>query len=634
MPVVPALVLAWTLAAGCDAAPADLAPVAVTDSAGVEIVRNRPPSAPGIEDDAPLAHITLEGEPMVRVGSDEEGPELFGGIGAARIDPLGRLWVMDQVAREFRVFGLPRGEHVFTFGGQGEGPGEFQQPALLGFDRDGTAWLWDQRLARLSALDPVGTLRETLRPGQDRELSPRLLARTPRGTFVGQLPQLFTGEVTDGMILQDTLTLRELDASGEELRVLARRRGQTWYFRDRVQAPVPFAEGARFQARDDRIVLTHPAGEPVLEVVDEGRLVRRIHLEREPERVTGRIVDEELDGPTRTPAAAALLREHRAELPIPDSRPAWNWVRLGPAGEIFALRHGTLLSGEVWDVFDPDGRWRGTLELPDEHHLMDVGRGLLVVTEMAELRGPRVAVFGFELGSRPDTTFHPMPPGAGHRMWAPEWDVGVGFVRLLPLPEGPPGLARSDTVPIHSSPRSAAPAVARFHHREFVLTVEATERGLEGAALEVGYEERAFPLLEETPDGRWARILFAYDEEGGARSGWVDLSGPGIERVFWPEWLADAPGRGALYFARPADIAFRSEPDGAAVELTLTPGAGSWEYDYALHPLRVEGRWMEVRVVSPSDYCADPDSPLEATAWIRFLDDRDRPRVWYFTRGC
>ncbi|MFW6192305.1 MAG: hypothetical protein ACOC83_02370 [Gemmatimonadota bacterium] len=55
---------------------------------------------------------------------------------------------------------------------------------------------------------------------------------------------------------------------------------------------------------------------------------------------------------------------------------------------------------------------------------------------------------------------------------------------------------------------------------------------------------------------------------------------------------------------------------------------------------------MEVRVVSPSDYCAGPepeaesdrdgasDSSLAERAWIRYLTEDGRPRVWTFTRGC
>jgi hypothetical protein len=67
---------------------------------------------------------------------------------------------------------------------------------------------------------------------------------------------------------------------------------------------------------------------------------------------------------------------------------------------MFALRAGTLLRGEVWDVFDPEGRLLGALTLQNESHLMDADENYLVVVEMPELRGPGIAVFGIphELG--------------------------------------------------------------------------------------------------------------------------------------------------------------------------------------------------------------------------------------------
>jgi hypothetical protein len=227
--------------------------------------------------------------------------------------------------------------------------------------------------------------------------------------------------------------------------------------------------------------------------------------------------------------------------------------------------------------------------------------------------------------------FYATAPGPDHLIALPEWDVGTGFVRIPPSPVGPPGTAPTDTIRILSDARPDAPPVARAHHQEYRLIVEAAEPQLLDGALEVGYEERALPVIGTGPDGVWVEVAFAFGSDGVQRTGWVDVSDARVERVSWSQWLEEA---GVLYFLNPDSISFFDAPGGQLLGLSLVPVLGSRQYDYALYPLAFEGPWMQVRISSPSDYCADPTAPLEARGWIRFLDPTGRPRVWYPTRGC
>lgn len=210
-------------------------------------------------------------------------------------------------------------------------------------------------------------------------------------------------------------------------------------------------------------------------------------------------------------------------------------------------------------------------------------------------------------------------------------------------PSATPGTAPADTFRILSAPRSDAPPVGRAFHEDFRLFVEASEEGLVDGALEVGYEEQALPVLRSAPDGCWLEVSFAFDGDGEPRTGWVDRDHPGLEYHSWDGWLRE---QGALFFADPDSITFFTAPDGDPRERPLEPTAGSLGFDYAMYPVSPDAgsrsaggeRWMEVRVVSPSDHCSDPDSApessLEERVWIRYLTDAGRPRVWYFTRGC
>jgi hypothetical protein len=56
---------------------------------------------------------------------------------------------------------------------------------------------------------------------------------------------------------------------------------------------------------------------------------------------------------------------------------------------------------------------------------------------------------------------------------------------------------------------------------------------------------------------------------------------------------------------------------------------------YAMHPVEARGPWLRVRVVTPSDNCEpDPAPRRTRELWIRYLDARGRPNVWYYARGC
>jgi hypothetical protein len=232
-------------------------------------------------------------------------------------------------------------------------------------------------------------------------------------------------------------------------------------------------------------------------------------------------------------------------------------------------------------------------------------------------------------------TLHPTTPGPRHREVLPDWDIGVGFFRIPPAPDGPPGTAATDTFPILAEPRSGAPLVARAFHREGQLEIEAARPGLVSGALEVGYDETALPLLETGDGGPWLRVSYGFDSDGAAATGWVDGTDSAVETVTWANWLAN----GAFFFLEADGIAFYEEPEGAVLTLPLEPGQGTQRFDYTLYNIRTQGAWMEVRVASPSDYCVDAPSGESGVAsgtnaWIRFLDEEGRPRIWYHTRGC
>ncbi|WP_420449195.1 6-bladed beta-propeller [Candidatus Palauibacter sp.] len=82
-----------------------------------------------------------EGSIDLEIGEVEgEDPYLFTIIGSVVEDDRGRLIVADYQTHEVRVF-EPDGRFAFSFGGQGEGPGEMTNPCCMTFGPDGLLWV-------------------------------------------------------------------------------------------------------------------------------------------------------------------------------------------------------------------------------------------------------------------------------------------------------------------------------------------------------------------------------------------------------------------------------------------------------------------------------------------------------------
>ena len=97
----------------------DGSPSVVWDSAGVIIADNDPPPP-----DSRLPW-RVGVQPSLTIGSiDSEGADQLFGVTDAMRQPNGKIVIANSGSNELRVFN-PDGSHAGTWGGQGEGPGEF-----------------------------------------------------------------------------------------------------------------------------------------------------------------------------------------------------------------------------------------------------------------------------------------------------------------------------------------------------------------------------------------------------------------------------------------------------------------------------------------------------------------------------
>lgn len=119
----------------------------VVDTASDGVVRVRNP-------DLGEALPELAASPRARIGATN-GPVAYqlGRVGGLLLGEDGRVYVLDQQARQIRAFD-GQGRHVRTVGKEGSGPGEFRDPRGMRWSPDGTLWVTDYATQRYTVLTP------------------------------------------------------------------------------------------------------------------------------------------------------------------------------------------------------------------------------------------------------------------------------------------------------------------------------------------------------------------------------------------------------------------------------------------------------------------------------------------------
>ena len=64
---------------------------------------------------------------------DGPGADVFGHISSVAVGLDGKIFVLDDLAQEIRVFDA-NGSHLYSFGRRGEGPGEFRYAEVVILD--------------------------------------------------------------------------------------------------------------------------------------------------------------------------------------------------------------------------------------------------------------------------------------------------------------------------------------------------------------------------------------------------------------------------------------------------------------------------------------------------------------------
>ena len=376
--------LALTLATSLVALPsctADADPAAaytITDSAGIRIIESLTP----LWGASPLQ---IESEPFLRLGKEEEGPEQFGSLGQAVLFGDAQIAVADFASSDVRLFDST-GQHLRTFGGAGDGPGEFRLPnGLFEFGGDSIA-VYDQLLRRTTIFSLSSAMQRTVQNQMEGNFMAfgvmedgHALFFNPGSGYRPDLPPGLQWDTTDIVSTEPTegsptvvarLPSRQqviLPDGNTELLVPAQHSiravaddGFYWATTDRYE--IGFYDSAGTLRRILRRLVEPGEVEPsMIEAYIQASLdeVRSLYGESEVPRYRRRY--EEATYGKQVPLFGAALVDRDQRLWV--SEPLW-----------------PSLSGvpRLWSVFSAEGIWLGNLEAPEGLRIMD-SRGDVVL---------------------------------------------------------------------------------------------------------------------------------------------------------------------------------------------------------------------------------------------------------------
>ena len=372
------------LACGTDANDGTRLHSITRDSADVRIVENpRPPEGSRVWRVGP--------EPSVSIGEREgEDPYMLHQIrDATKLDD-GRILVANGGDDELRVFDAS-GTWLESWGGRGEGPGEFGDLSHVDGWTGDSIVAWSGPGGGISVFDSEGNFGRgfTMEVNDDDPFGIYVFpaAVTAAGSILaGQAPDVF-GEVT--------VELR--DAEGRLLSSLGRHPGVEHHRVEVVSGSDRMV--MMYRAIFGPTVAQAPWGDLVVHSVsdryeikafaDDGtlaRIVRRDHASRPPsaEEVEAYLEDE---------------REGYRAAPVAERMPAFTSVVVDRLHHLWVEEYelpGEERPGSLWTVFDPEGRVLGFVETPEGLEIFEIGEDYILGRSLDELDVEHVRVWPLE----------------------------------------------------------------------------------------------------------------------------------------------------------------------------------------------------------------------------------------------
>ena len=346
-------------------------------------------------------------EEVYRVGSlSGDEWEIFGRLFGVGFDESGHLYLMDD--RDGRIVVVSQeGEFVREFGGIGDGPGEFAGNTIsaVGFTvlRDGRAVVFDPGHNVFAVFAPDGEFERSVRmPGASMQVIRRLsAARDGQNVITSSMGSLGPGGSFDDPNPTSRPIVRLILSGDEVVRDTVVR---AWRPPGDADA---FSPGlSAYALPDGGLVYTDSSAYAIKVASRAGGLTRVLTRPFQPEPVTGRIRDEEIERQleeneqqaTSSDPFEVALAEFRSErirnMEFYHEVPVVRDLRTGWEGTIWVRRRGEepASDGPI-DLLTPDGRYLGSYAAEATAMPRAFGPdGMVAFVERNELDVPTVVV--------------------------------------------------------------------------------------------------------------------------------------------------------------------------------------------------------------------------------------------------
>jgi hypothetical protein len=393
---VPHLTILLSLAVmACDNGTLATTSFEVRDSSGVRIITNHDYQWPEGEgwrlSDQPRLDIgTLEGE---------EHDQFFRVVNAVTLGD-GRIVVANSGTNEIRCFDAT-GSFLYSSGRKGGGPGEFEALWTLAVLPGDSVIAFDRRLRRMSIFAPDGTFtRSFMFAALAGAALPMPIGLTFDQRLVVSERAFRTAETRTGLTRDSTHYLL-VDLDGALIDTLGYFPGAEWYIKTESEAiyssnppfsrsPEATVSGSGFYfGSGDTYEIAYYASDGALQ-----RLIRRMtpNLQVTAEDIE-RYKQDALEG-RRDPSRRQLLQSMLAEMPVPETMPAYSDIIVDLEGNLWVGEYRRPGDDQPrWTVFDPDGVMLGGVETPQRLRIFEIGSDYVLGRGVDELDVEHIHVY-------------------------------------------------------------------------------------------------------------------------------------------------------------------------------------------------------------------------------------------------
>jgi hypothetical protein len=361
-------------------------------------------------DTAAPTQLMLSSTPRIAFGGLDERPEYsFSVVSAGAFIGPDKFVILDSQGHELKIYSTS-GEHLHTFGRQGDGPGELGRLPELLPSAEGTIRIWDGLQQRLTVFDDEGRYLSSVQPmgaGEVRFVQlagalsdNRVIWKQPNQSRGADDPP--TGEYRDTIFH----VLRRADGTSDTLAwTLASEAFRGDADGQPLSTPVLFGREGFAVVGGNRLIYG---------VSDEPRLLSkspdgsegpsfRWDMGRDP--ISGREIDslrmessapwktrQETGGPQLVTMAGAQLRLIAAA-PARETRPHFSAVQVNGAGDVLVQRATELFSSKhVWVLFGEDGTLLGRFSTPRGFRVLDFTKSEILGYTLNDLDLPTIQI--------------------------------------------------------------------------------------------------------------------------------------------------------------------------------------------------------------------------------------------------